>query len=112
MNVLLSSSSSSSWTMAPSSDDEKNFKRLSTFSPLKVFLNPTKSSVWCGESISSEFGGVDPLARGVPCAAAAGSQLLGAPVGNIPFSRDAVETRINIIANIFDLLPSIGDSQT
>ena len=57
---------------------QKAFDLLSSEGlPLGLRLNPTKSSVWCGESISSEFDGVDPLARGVPRAAAAGFQLLG-----------------------------------
>ena len=42
----------------------------------------------------------------------AGFHLLGTPIGNIPFSRDVFEDRIQKIAEIFDRLPDIGDAQT
>ena len=48
----------------------------------------------------------------MPRAAVAGFNLLGAPVGDISFSRDAVEDRIQKIAEIFDRLPAINDAQT
>ena len=60
----------------------------------------------------TDFDVAEPLARGVPPAAAAGYHLLGAPVGNIPFSRDLVDERIQKIAEIFDRLPAIDDAQT
>ena len=60
----------------------------------------------------AEFDVADPLARGVPSAAPAGYHLLGAPVGDIPFSRDVVEERILKISEIFDRLPAIDDAQT
>ena len=75
-------------------------------------LNASKSSIWCGETPTTHIDAADPLLRGVPAAAAAGFQLLGAPVGNIPFSRDIVDSRIEKIADIFDVLPSIDDAQT
>ena len=70
-------------------------------------LNASKSLIWCGDADVSN----DPLQRGVPRAAADGFHLLGAPVGNIPFSRDAVDARIMKIGDIFDMLPSLNDSQ-
>ena len=70
-------------------------------------LNAGKSLVWCGNANVSN----DPLQRGVPRAAIDGFHLLGAPVGNIPFSRDAVDARVAKIADIFDTLPSLNDSQ-
>ena len=54
---------------------------------------------------------VDPLDRGVPRAADAGFLLLGAPVGNIPFSRDVVSNRVSKIASLLDLLPSLNNAQ-
>ena len=60
----------------------------------------------------AEFDVADPLARGVPSAAPAGYHLLGAPVGDIPFSRDVVEECILKISEIFDRLPAIDDAQT
>ena len=94
-------------------DLQKVFDLLSTEGPSwGLHLNPAKSSVWCGSNLPPDIDAVDPLARGVPGAAVAGFHLLGAPVGNISFSRDAVEDRILKIAEIFDLLPEIGDAQT
>ena len=75
-------------------------------------LNPTKSLVWCGESLPVGINEADPLDRGVPRASVAGFQLLGAPIGNIPYSRDIVEKRIDKIAEIFDLLPELNDAQS
>ena len=94
-------------------DLQKVFDLLTAEGPaLGLHLNPAKSLVWCGSNLPVDLDGTDPLARGVPPAAAAGYQLLGAPVGNIPFSRDVVEKRIQKIAEIFDLLPAIDDAQT
>ena len=75
-----------------------------------IFLD--KSAIWCGNIVPPHINAVDPLNRGVPRSATAGFHLLGAPVGNIPFSRDAVEERIRKIAEIFDHLPEINDAQT
>ena len=70
-------------------------------------LNPLKSLLWCGPSSSI----VDPLDRGVPCAAETGFMLLGAPVGDIPFARDVVHHRIGKVEAVLDALPSINDAQ-
>ena len=94
-------------------DLQKVFDLLLTEGPpLGLQLNPAKSSIWCGGNLPLGINSIDPLARGVPAAAAAGFHLLGAPVGNIPFSQDAVQSRIRKIAEIFDLLPVIDDAQT
>ena len=94
-------------------DLQKVFDLLSSEGPaLGLRLNPEKSSIWCEEDLPSHVDTVDPLDRGVPRTATAGFHLLGAPIGNIPFSRDAVEDRIQKIAEIFDRLPDIGDAQT
>ena len=79
---------------------------------LGLRLNPSKSSIWCGDALPSDIDAVDPLDRNVPRAPVAGFQLLGAPVGNIPFSRDLVEERINKIGLIFDILPGLDDAQS
>ena len=63
--------------------------------------------VWCGASSAV----VDPLGRGVPCAAESGFMLLGAPVGDIPFARDVVNHRIGKVEAVLDALPSINDAQ-
>ena len=95
------------------SDLQKVFDLLSAEGPdLGLHLNPAKSLIWCGDNLPPDIDGTNPLARGVPPAAAAGYHLLGAPVGNIPFSRDAVEDRVQKIAEIFDHLPGINDAQT
>ena len=94
-------------------DLQRVFDLLSTEGPaLGLHLNPGKSSIWCGSDPPSHIDGMDPLLRGVPPAAAAGFHLLGAPIGDIPFSRDAVEDRIGKIAEIFDRLHEINDAQT
>ena len=74
-----------------------------------LHLNPLKSLVYTGSSLDSSI--LDPLDRGVPRASDDGFQLLGAPVGNIPFSRDAVSARVAKIAAIFDVLSSLQDAQ-
>ena len=74
-------------------DNEATFKRYLTFSPPRA---PAKSLIWCGD-----IANVDPLDRGVPCALVASFQLLGAPIGNIPFSCGAVEDCIQKITEIF-----------
>ena len=80
------------------SDLQKVFDLLSTEGPaLGLRLNPAKSSIWCGSVLPSHIDGADPLTRGVPRAAAAGFHLLGAPIGDISFSRDAVGNRIQKI---------------
>ena len=82
------------------SDLQKVFDLLSNEGPnLGLQLNPAKSSVWCGSHLPSGLVDTDPLARGVPPSAAAGYHLLGAPIGNIPFSRDVVEKRIEFSTN-------------
>ena len=72
-------------------------------------LNPAKSLVWVGDSIPADVS--DPLDRGVPRASDGGYILLGAPIGDIPFSRDVVSSRIAKIAAIFDALSDINDAQ-
>ena len=87
-----------------------SFDLLTKFGPAYgLFLNAKKSLVWAGddESLPDIH---DPLGRGVPRAAAGGFCLLGAPVGDIPFSNEVVKDRVGKIAAIFDHLPSLNDS--
>ena len=72
-------------------------------------LNPSKSLVHTGSSLDPSV--TDPLDRGVPRAADAGYQLLGAPVGDIPFSRDIVSARVEKIASILDVLSLLQNGQ-
>ena len=71
-------------------------------------LNPQKSLIHA-PSLDSTI--LDPLGRGVPRAADGGFQLLGAPVGNIPFSRDVVSSRIEKISAILDVLYTLNNAQ-
>ena len=100
--------------MHPSSleDLQAVFAFLSTEGPkIGLQLNASKSLVWCGENLSADIDASDPLVCGVPRASPSGYHLLGAPVGDIPFSRGVVEDRIAKIAEIFDLLPSLNNAQ-
>ena len=72
-------------------------------------LNPRKSLVHTGPSLDAAI--LDPLDRGVPRAADDGYQLLGAPVGNIPFARDVVSSRVDKIAAILDALSLLNNAQ-
>ena len=78
-----------------------------------LHLNPLKCLIWCGagDSLPPEVDVADPLERGIPCASDRGFLLLGAPVGDIPFSRDVVHDPIGKIGDIFDVLPSLNDAQ-
>ena len=88
------------------------FDLLTTYCPpLGLRLNAAKSSIWCGEILPPEINAVNPLERGVPRASPSGYNLLGAPVGDIPFSRGTVDDRISKIADIFDQLPSLNDAR-
>ena len=87
------------------------FDLLSKFGPsYGLILNARKSLVWAGDDESMPDIH-DPLGRGVPRAAAGGYCLLGAPVGDIPFSNAVVKDRVGKIAAIFDRLPSLNDTQ-
>ena len=87
---------------------QRSFDILATAGPaFGLHLNAAKSRIWCG---NAEASNPDPLARGVPRAEENGYDLLGAPVGDIPFSRKIVEERILKIAAIFDLLASLHNS--
>ena len=72
-----------------------------------LHLNAAKSRVWCGDASLTN---PDPLERQVPCSQPSGYELLGAPVGDISFSREVVDERILKISNLFDLLPSLNNS--
>ena len=88
------------------------FDFLSTEGPkIELHLNASKSLVWCGGNFSVDIDENDPLDRGVPRASPSGYHLLGAPVGDIPFSRGVVDDRIAKIAEIFDSLPSLNNAQ-
>ena len=78
-----------------------------------LHLNSTKCSIWCGDDddLPASVDPIDPLLRGVPRASPAGIHLLGAPIGNIPFSRDTVSERVQKLSQIYDLLPSLNNSQ-
>ena len=94
-------------------DLQKVFDLLSNEGPsFGLHLNPTKSSIRCGTNSHPDIDILDPLERGIPPSATAGFHLLRAPIGNIPFSRDAVEDRIRKIAEIFDHLHELNDAQT
>ena len=93
-------------------DLQSVFDILSKAGPeIGLLLNAAKSSVWCGDNLPSNIDPTDPLQRGVPPASPAGYHLLGAPIGDISFSRGVVDKRIAKIAEIFDLLPSLNDAQ-
>ena len=89
---------------------QRTFDILATLGPaFGLHLNAAKSRVWCGDADPSNL---DPLARNVPRAEENGYDLLGAPVGDITFSRKVVGERILKMATIFDLLSSLDDSHT
>ena len=91
---------------------QRAFDLIRTEGPaIGLVLNPAKSLIWCGSEVPEGVDSLDPLDRGIPRAPAGGFSLLGAPIGDIPFSRDTVDERIEKIAAIFDVLPSLNNAQ-
>ena len=94
---------------------DTKFKQPTIFSSqgpaVSLHLNASKCSIWCGDDLPVSVNAIDPLLRSVPRASAAGFNPLGAPIGNIPFSRDTVTTRVEKLSSIYELLPSLNNSQ-
>lgn len=70
-----------------------------------LYLNPQKSLVW------SDSPDADPLKASIPNAGPSAFILLGAPVGDIPFSAETIDQRISKIEEILEKLPNIDDAQ-
>ena len=83
---------------------------LSTAATTKAPSLP-KSTIWSplhqGEGMEP-----DPLQRGVPRVNKPGVTLLGAPIGNSDFVKEELETKVEKIRKIVELLPSIKDPHT
>ena len=93
--------------IGPKDDLQRAYDIFATSGPaVGLLLNASKSRVWCGASHEDN---PDPLDRNIPRSQSDGYDLLGAPVGDISFSRKVIDDRILKIAEIFDRLPDLND---
>ena len=79
--------------------------------PRGLFINLPKSTVWCPGD-TGDTGVADPLDRGITRVTESGIILLGSPIGDDQFIKQAIHRRVDKVREITGLLPLLKDGHT